>query len=168
MVSESIFPYDQREVFPAPLGVWERFFPSWRRRAAWTYSYNSRATTYASRPEFQTMFRAHQAAHQGDNRLPFNVQFGCLLSGSAKIASKAYRNAILRSCLEKAPGLIGGEMESVGLLSLDAAERPRWIVVKGISDFADDRQVADATSNRRLACANAAHFVLGALLRWNP
>lgn len=58
-------------------------------------------------------------------------------------------------------------MEGVGLVGLSPKEFPSWIVVKGVSDFADEArrsapksQVKDA---QRLACENAATLVLGAL-----
>jgi adenosylhomocysteine nucleosidase len=55
-------------------------------------------------------------------------------------------------------------MEGVGLLSLSPANDPAWIVVKGISDFADEDRDAVIEGNRPLACGNAADFVLDALL----
>ena len=35
-------------------------------------------------------------------------------------------------------------------------------------DAAAEQQIGDARANRRIACANAARFVLGALRSWNP
>ena len=51
-------------------------------------------------------------------------------------------------------------MEGVGLLST-ASSDVQWIVVKGISDVADEVRTAEA--DRQRACGNAATFVLGAL-----
>jgi len=95
------------------------------------------------------------------------ASIGCLLTGSARIRCLAYRNELLRRCANIAPNIVGGEMEGLGLLSLAERDRSHWIVVKGVCDFADEQQIGDAKANRRLACANASRFVLGALQTWN-
>jgi adenosylhomocysteine nucleosidase len=91
-----------------------------------------------------------------------------LLTGSARIRCLAYLNELVGRCTNVAPNIVGGEMEGLGLLSLAERDRSHWIVVKGICDFADEQQIGDAKTNRRLACANASRFVLGALRSWNP
>jgi adenosylhomocysteine nucleosidase len=55
-------------------------------------------------------------------------------------------------------------MEGVGLLSTSPANDPAWIIVKGISDFADENRDAVIERYRPIACRNAADFVLDALL----
>ena len=55
-------------------------------------------------------------------------------------------------------------MEGVGLLSVSPANEPAWIVVKGISDFADENRDVVIEQYRPIACRNAADFVLRALL----
>ncbi|HYU15401.1 MAG TPA: hypothetical protein VEL05_05000 [Candidatus Acidoferrum sp.] len=110
------------------------------------------------------MMRAHSASPT----LHHSVEFGCLLTGSALIKSRAYRDELVGRSADFAPRIVGGEMEGVGLLSTAERERPRWILVKGVGDFADEEQVGDVRANRELACANAARFVLGALVAWHP
>jgi len=57
-------------------------------------------------------------------------------------------------------------MEGIALLSL--REAGSGIVVKAISDFAEDEQVVDVANHRKQACLNAVRFVFGALRAWNP
>ncbi len=93
------------------------------------------------------------------------VSFGELLSGAARVFSRHYLAELLTLVPGVKDGIIGGEMEGVGLLSVSPRKQPLWIVVKGICDFADelrDREIAD---NRPIACRNAARFVLSALQR---
>ncbi len=54
-------------------------------------------------------------------------------------------------------------MEGVGFLSSCASDNPRWVVVKGISDFADGSPGARSGDFRERACYNSAKFVLAAL-----
>ena len=62
-------------------------------------------------------------------------------------------------------GYVGGEMEGVGLLAACEKSSPVWIVVKGISDFADDLRGEEIELMRPQACRNAARFVVSALQR---
>jgi adenosylhomocysteine nucleosidase len=158
LVSDSLFPYDVREVVADP-----------DRENQWQYRYDPEApshapTTYPAKPDLGDMLRRHATTAA----LSHSVQFGCLLTGSARIRCLAYRNELIRRCANIAPTIVGGEMEGLGLLSLDEREHSHWIVVKGVCDFADEQQAGDAKANRRLACANASRFVLGALRSWNP
>lgn len=158
LVSDSLFPYDVRDVVVDP-----------DRAGSWIYRYDPEApsyaaTTYPAKPDLRDRLRRHAAT----TALSHPVQFGCLLTGSARIRCLAYRNELVRRCADVAPNIVGGEMEGLGLLSLAERERPYWIVVKGVCDFADEQQIGDAKANRRLACGNAARFVLGALRSLNP
>jgi adenosylhomocysteine nucleosidase len=56
-------------------------------------------------------------------------------------------------------------MEGGGLLSSSPPTDPIWIVVKGISDFADHERDGIIAKTRGPACQQAARFVLTAL-RW--
>ncbi|MGO8673258.1 MAG: hypothetical protein ACLQVD_18100 [Capsulimonadaceae bacterium] len=94
----------------------------------------------------------------------FHVSFGAILSGGARIHSAAYRDELVSGAPAGGEPIIGGEMEGVGLLSVSPADIPIWIVVKGISDFADERRDAVITRTRPIACGNAARFVLSALI----
>lgn len=156
LVSDSLFPYDVRDVIVDP-----------DRADAWVYRYDAEATSHAATTyPAKADLRAQLWQHAATATLTHSVQFGCLLTGSARIRSPAYRNELVMRCANVAPNIVGGEMEGLGLLSLAERDRSHWIVVKGICDFADEQQIGDAKLNRRLACANASRFVLGALRSW--
>jgi nucleoside phosphorylase len=69
---------------------------------------------------------------------PFQVHIGAFLSGGARIHSGLFRDELVTSVPAADDVIVGGEMEGVGLLSISPANDPVWIVVKGISDFADE------------------------------
>jgi nucleoside phosphorylase len=158
LVSDTLFPYDVRDVVADPA-----------RPSGWSYRYDPKAssnaaTTYRAKPALYDLLRRYADT----TTLPHECEFGCLLTGAARIRSRAYRDELVRQCMDVAPQIVGGEMEGAGLLSLAERDRPHWIVVKGICDFADEQQIGDAAANRKLACGNAARFVLGALRSWAP
>lgn len=93
---------------------------------------------------------------------PYKVHVGAMLTGASHISCRAYRDHLAFRCVKGEP-VIGGEMEGAGLLSLSAKAEPRWIVVKGIIDFADESRDKEYKNNRKPACRNAARFVLEAL-----
>ncbi len=95
------------------------------------------------------------------------ISFGELLSGAARVFSRHYLAELLTLVPGVKDGIIGGEMEGVGLLSVSPRKQPLWIVVKGICDFADENRDAEIADNRPIACRNAARFVLSALQRAN-
>ena len=86
-----------------------------------------------------------------------------MLSGAARIFSRHYLDELLKSVPGVKHGVVGGEMEGAGLLSVSPRKKPLWIVVKGISDYADENRDAEIKHNRPTAGRNAAHFVLSAL-----
>ena len=103
-------------------------------------------------------------------------RFGDILEGDAfaipvfggeSLAARVFSRHYLAELLTLVPGVedgvIGGEMEGAGLLSVSPRKHPLWIVVKGICDFADENRDAEITDNRPIACRNAALFVLSAL-----
>ena len=90
------------------------------------------------------------------------------MTGSARIRSHQYRDELFQWCRGVASDIIGGEMEGIGLLALAPPDDPNWVIVKGICDFADGNQKADAKGNRSLACKNAVTFALDALSAWKP
>lgn len=109
------------------------------------------------------------------NEWASKVSFGGILTGGARIQCSAYRDELARSLSNHGEVVVGGEMEGVGLLSASDPDDPCWIIVKGISDFADERRAADSEQakkdfarNRELACDNAAKFVLSALKYFDP
>ena len=95
--------------------------------------------------------------------LSHGVHQGALLSGQALVECRAYRDHLAEKCSKLGHTVIGGEMEGVGLVGLSPIAEPAWLVVKAISDFADERRDASARVHRKTACSNAAELVLKAL-----
>ncbi len=125
-------------------------FPSARRRASLTWVTRFRRTAY----EFTRM---------GE---PERVIVGTLLSGGARIESARFRDDLIARIPAMDPPIVGGEMEAVGAVSAATSgntDEPGWIVVKGISDFADAPSRARIEENRNGAARSAARVVLRTL-----
>jgi len=147
LVATSLFPYDRRDV-----SVQDGQF-------VYGYQYTKRRLCKES---LRRMFQ--RAAEQLN--IPYKVHFGMMLSGGARIYSVEFRNRLLQWVPQKAGHhIVGGEMEGVGLLAASNPDDPSWIVVKGISDFAE--HYLPEHPARPVACRRAALFVLRALLA-NP
>jgi adenosylhomocysteine nucleosidase len=117
---------------------------------------------FRSNPELLNRFRrTSQAAEWKDL-----VRHGLFLSGAARIHCASYRDELAKECGHgKGELVVGGDMEGVGFLSASERERPCWIVVKGISDFADINRTEELIKQTRpIACYRAAKFVLSTLL----
>jgi nucleoside phosphorylase len=153
LVSESLFPYDGRTVVADP-----------GRDGHWMYEYSPHTRVYRSQGHLRRLFEQHYRRGGSEH----DVEFGCLLTGSAVIRCASYRDRLLAWCMNIAPGIRGGEMEGAGFLSLSERRRATWIVVKAIADFADEHQGIDVEANRPRACASSARFVLEALHQWKP
>ena len=147
IVSTEIIPHDSRKVTSDPDGAQPYLVD------------HSGAGRFAAKESMITMFRAESESAQRD----FQVFFGALLSGGARIFSEAFRNQLVIGSPAGDEDIIGGEMEGVGLLSVSPADEPLWIVVKGIWDFADELRDSEIDVTRSVACGNAARFVLSAL-----
>lgn len=103
LVSESLFPYDARTVIS-----------DLDRPGQWRYQYGENARVYRSKPSLRRIFEQHR-----DRRAsPYEVELGCLLTGSAVLQSASYRDQLLAWCMRIAPRVRGGEMEGAGFLSL--------------------------------------------------
>lgn len=93
-----------------------------------------------------------------------HVWSGLFLSGASRIHCASFRDELIRQCRSDSASVIGGDMESVGLLSAsDARDTPCWVAVKAISDFADRQRDEIIEGARPIACYCAARFVLEAL-----
>ena len=151
LVSGTVFPYDDRFVEATPDG--------------WQYEYSRREIkVYHARPELVKMVEKFLAKRENRDR----ARIGCLLTGSALIHARAYRDHLVERASSAAKNIIGGEMEGVGLLSLHPRGRCIWMIVKGISDFADgDEHPPPSDQEKALACENAARFVIDALFSWS-
>jgi nucleoside phosphorylase len=112
----------------------------------------------------------------------YRVHLGSMLTGASRLGCESYRDSLATEVWQalqvqatkpdalgyaKEPDrLVGGEMEGAGFLAACPRDSPNWIIVKGVSDFADGKDARDSKvfeANRELACHNAATFVLTAL-----
>lgn len=153
LVSSHVFPYDDRYVA--------------QDQKKWWYDYARRdIRMYRAKSDLVKMLERYKLGPGKSER----IAVGCLLTGSALIASSSYRDELVLRCGAAAKNIVGGEMEGVGLLGLHPRERCCWLIVKGISDFADGVPVTpdEEITNKRDACENAARAVLRALAAWTP
>jgi adenosylhomocysteine nucleosidase len=119
------------------------------------------AMVHRSNPELLGRFRRAAEAAEWRGR----VMHGLLLSGGARIHCAAFRDELARECGRgKGDVVVGGDMEAVGFLSASDQDKPCWIVVKSISDFADHHRDAIIKRSRPVACYRAARFVLSMML----
>ena len=144
LVSTSLIPYDRRNVHADGEGYRVDYGPAKRLLAR------------------KSMVEMSLKQGQQDG-LPYQVHVGALLSGGAAIFSGKYRDELVGAMPAMDEPIVGGEMEGVGLVSVSPPDDPSWVVVKGISDFADEDRHRVIEETRPLACANSARFVLAAL-----
>lgn len=150
LVSASLIPYDNRDVRAATGGS-----------VAYATDYGN-AKEEPARPDLVELFRRELARRPADGPA---IHIGALLSGAARIHSRAFRDELAAGVPIGEHPIVGGEMEGVGLLAASVArDDPIWCVVKGISDFADEDRDSVIATGRELACRNAAEFVLSALV----
>lgn len=156
IVSESVFLYDDRTVVDAAdgshvAGKYEvRYAPSARKTASRTW---------------HDRFRRLGEVYMRDG-IAERVDVGVILSGGARIESAAFRDELLASLPSIDPPVVGGEMEGMGAVSAALATDPKdpgWIVVKGISDFADAPSRSKIRDTRALAAQASAMAVLRVL-----
>ncbi|MEM8638669.1 MAG: hypothetical protein AAGG51_07650 [Cyanobacteria bacterium P01_G01_bin.54] len=90
------------------------------------------------------------------------LRFGLLLTGSALVDNREFRDQLLQQW----PEAIGGEMEGSGIYSAAFLHNVHWIVVKAICDWADgNKKVNDEDARQKKAAKNAATFVVSVLQR---
>jgi nucleoside phosphorylase/uncharacterized protein YjbI with pentapeptide repeats len=112
----------------------------------------------------------HRHAGSGNTHRPTawpRVQFGLMLSGEKLVDNLDYREALQQAAQGQAKG---GEMEGAGIYAAAADTKTDWMIVKGISDWADGskagatpEQKEHAEAMQRLAAANAVRVVWAAL-----
>lgn len=147
------------KLWPRELNIQQKEARPGGKRAAPVADYRD-VKTYPARPQLRVLFE--QAA-----RLPDwhgRVHFGPLLSGASRIHCSTYRDELCAAFPDRGI-VVGGDMEGIGLLASSDETESRWIIVKGISDFADEERDKIIDKTRPIACCNAAQFVLSALLR---
>lgn len=145
LISRGIIPYDNRDVSHyydgSPQILWKNI------------------KSYAAKPSLIELFRSASDNKQYQGK----VKIGYMLSGGSRIHCKSYRDQLVRGCGARHADIIGGDMEGVGFLSSSDPQNPNWILVKGISDFADENRDKAIRSDRVTASRNALRFVLSAL-----
>jgi nucleoside phosphorylase len=151
IVSESVFLYDDRKVVDADQGSASKFkveYPSTARKIA--------SATWHDR------FRQLAEQYLQDGAAT-KVDIGVILSGGARIESAAYRDELVASLPPMDQRVIGGEMEGMGAISAALStdpDDPGWVVVKGISDFADAPSRLKIKETRAVAARASAMAVL--------
>jgi adenosylhomocysteine nucleosidase len=187
LVSERVFLYDDRRAVDAEAGG--RFaatieglcgFADRVTSRRWDLSKKARrlaglgyVLTYpetALRPASVTWaerFRRLAADYQHGGETE-RVQVGVLLSGGALIESARFLDDLVQSLPAMESQILGGEMEAAGAISAEppaAGDEPGWIIVKGVSDFAEagSRTKEELEKNREQAARNAARATLRAL-----
>jgi nucleoside phosphorylase len=91
------------------------------------------------------------------------THFGLVLSGEKLVKDISFQDWLL----ENRPEAIGGEMEGAGLYVAARNAKVDWIMVKGISDWADSVKIND--SSQIYAAHNSAQFILHVIRQggWN-
>lgn len=146
LVSSSLIPYDRRKVLA--------------HEEHYRFDYTD-AVLQPARPSMLELFLRERER----NEWPFRIHVGAVLSGGTAIYCTKFRDELVTAFQPSADPIVGGEMEAVGLVSVSPPEDPAWIMVKGISDFAEDTRPDDWERTRELACHNSVLFVLSALVK---
>jgi nucleoside phosphorylase len=85
-----------------------------------------------------------------------NVLFGEVLSGEKLVDHVKFRDGLI----QRFPDALAGEMEGGGLASACGRRRIPWLLIKGISDFADGTKSTNERSSQRSAARVAAGVLL--------
>jgi adenosylhomocysteine nucleosidase len=157
LISTSVLTYDDRHIKRDENGTMATHYPDRIR--------------YGAREQILNPLR-----QEADRRKWSGVQFGSLLSGGCAIHCAEFRDNLVRQLTQELRRLsprpdeviIGGEMEACGILATSERDDPSWVVVKGISDYADERRDDEIKETRPIACRNAARFLLDALRNFQP
>ena len=160
IVSESVFLYDDRRVVDAVdaeagSDTYKVEYPSTARKVA----------SASLHDRFQRLGELYRLEGTSET-----VNLGIILSGGARIESAAYRDALVASLPPMDSPIVGGEMEGMGAISAaistDPSE-PGWVIVKGISDFAD-RPSRLTIKDTRAAAARASAMAVLRVLQLPP
>jgi adenosylhomocysteine nucleosidase len=154
LVSTSIIPYNNRLI---------KASEDWPSGYVTDYSQVNREP---ARLALVDLFRREKNRREKVNSSQaFRIHVGAILSGAARIQSGAFRDELVAGVPVGDDPIVGGEMEGVGLLAASVAfDDPIWCVVKGVSDFADEKRDREIDDGRTTACRNAADLVLSSLL----
>jgi adenosylhomocysteine nucleosidase len=153
IVSESVFLYDDREVIDDEQSEsrYKVVHPPTARKVA--------SPTWIDR--FQRLAEQGAGGHASEK-----IELGIVLSGGARIESAAYRDELVAGLPQMDQPIVGGEMEGMGAISAALSTDPTdpgWIIVKGISDFADAQSRSKIVETRGEAARASARAVLRVL-----
>jgi adenosylhomocysteine nucleosidase len=154
IVSESVFLYDDRKVVDPGEGSTGKY----------KVEYPATARKVASRT-WHDRFRRLAKQYVQDGAAE-KIDLGVILSGGARIESAAYRDEVVAGLPPMDQLVIGGEMEGMGAISAALSTDPYdpgWVVVKGISDFADKSSRLKIKATRAVAARASALAVLRVL-----
>lgn len=149
LISKTLLPYDNRTITCSDGNVTTDF---------------GKVRAYEAKPSLLNMLEAYRASGEFQP----GVEFGALLTGGARIHCARFRDQLKDELKERGGEVVGGEMEGAGLIATCPEDSPNWVLVKGISDFADSQRDEEVEIGRPLACKNSALFVLTALKNFNP
>jgi nucleoside phosphorylase len=100
------------------------------------------------------------------DEIQFKINYGILISGETLINNNEYKEKLIEIFKEDKGNIIGGEMEGIGLASLlESKNNHNWVVVKGISDWADGKKDVNKEKNQQLAVKNALYVCWKTLVR---
>jgi len=100
------------------------------------------------------------------DEIQFRIHYGILISGETLINDNDYKEKLIEIFKEDKENIIGGEMEGIGLASLlKSKNNHNWVVIKGISDWADGGKDKNKEKNQRLAVKNALYVCWRTLVR---
>lgn len=85
-----------------------------------------------------------------------NVIFCHMLSGESLIDNAKYRNKLIKAFRS----VRGGEMEGAGLYAVAHNKKVEWIVIKGISDYADGSKSKNKEEYQKIAIKSATALCL--------
>jgi nucleoside phosphorylase len=85
-----------------------------------------------------------------------NVHFGLVLSGEKVVASKSFRDSLVREY----PTAIGGEMEGAGAYAAVQTDKTEIVLIKGICDWADGSKNDCAQPFAAYTATSLAEYVL--------
>ncbi|MFT3769409.1 MAG: hypothetical protein QM820_28560 [Minicystis sp.] len=187
LVSESVLLYDDRRVFDienasrfattvagvcgladkATSSRWA--FSRWARRLTGPgYALDYRTAVRPASVAWVERFRRLATGYEHAGEVE-RIMVGTMLSGGARIESARFLDDLLLSLPSMDSRVIGGEMEAAGAISAETpgnADEPGWIIVKGVSDFADheSRNKDELKKNRERAAYCSARAVLHVLV----
>lgn len=148
LVARILLPYDNREVRTV------------EGRMVFDYS---NVAPHKAKPALTQMLEREAARAEWSGK----VSFGAVLTGGARIRCSEYRNHLVSNLSNFGEMVVVGEMEGFGVLATSDPEDPNWVLVKGISDFADEDRDNEVKTGREIACRRAAEFVLNAISNAN-